>query len=490
MAVLGTKMIAGVYDMQKCRLWVCCVLVTVAMFMASAAGAADTVMLQREGWDPTVRQSLNEMFVLYGKGSPNYNPSIRPYAVFDFDNTVSILDVEEQLAIYQLEHMRFAVKPEQMYAVLTTGVPDINMDLGKEYNNLTVATVAADAAAAYKRLYAQGYVSPAGVYGEKMQKMQAGDDWKEFATKARWLYDAIGDTMDVSVSYPWITYWFTGMTPQQVYGMAHEAFVHYRKASADPAFWQKRKWQSPAAYKGSKAGQITVSYKQGITVSPEIQELFHALEANGFDAWVCSASFIDVISAAVSPEVFGIEGVDGVLAMTNKEQNGKYINAYDYDFHAQTQGKGKTLSISKLIAPLYRGRGPVFVAFDSQGDFNFVSEYADTAVGLALNRARKDDAGILAAVALYQNQKKLTVAKAVQQGNTRYLLQGRNENGGYLWPRPEVQQLGKDKPELLSSKAEGWLKKLESGTTVPVLINDAPKLTGKLKTYDGYKSIR
>lgn len=56
-----------------------------------------------------------------------------------------------------------------------------------------------------------------------MQKMQAGDDWKEFATKARWLYDAIGDTMDVSVSYPWITYWFTGMTPQQVYGMAHEA---------------------------------------------------------------------------------------------------------------------------------------------------------------------------------------------------------------------------------------------------------------------------
>ena len=92
--------------------------------------------------------------------------------------------------------------------------------------------------------------------------------------------------------------------------------------------------------------------------------------------------------------------------------------------------------------------------------------------------------------ALYQNQKKLTVAKAVQQGNTRYLLQGRNENGGYLWPRPEVQQLGKDKPELLSSKAEGWLKKLESGTTVPVLINDAPKLTGKLKTYDGYKSIR
>jgi len=468
----------------------CVFLAAVMLSLATAAAAFEPVMLQSEGWDPTVRRSINEMFVLYGKGSPNYNPSIRPYAVFDFDNTVSILDVEEQLAIYQLEHMQFAVKPDQMYAVLTTGVPDINKDLGKEFNNLTVAKVAADAAAAYKRLYAHGYVSPAGVDGEKMRKMQAGDDWKEFATKARWLYDAIGDTMDVSVSYPWITYWFTGMTPQQVYGMAHKAFVGYRQASADRAFWQKRKWSSPANYKGSKAGQISVSYKQGITVSPEMQELFHALQANGFDAWVCSASFIDVISAAVSPEVFGIEGVDGVLAMTNKEKDGKYINAYDYDFHAQTQGPGKAQSISKLIAPLYRGRGPVFVAFDSQGDFNFVSEYADTALGLALNRTRKDDAGILAAVALYQNKKKETVAQAVKKGDTRYVLQGRNENGGYFWAKPEVQLLGKDKPTLLSSKAEGWLKKLESGTPVPVLINDAPKLTGKLKTYDGYKSIK
>ncbi|SDF67955.1 hypothetical protein [Desulfovibrio legallii] len=468
----------------------CAVLVLAGMLWAGLAAAANPIMLQSERWEPTVRQSINEMFVLYGKGSPGYNPSIRPYAVFDFDNTVSILDVEEQLAIYQLENLRFAVPPEQMYAVLTTGVPDVNKDLGKDWGGLTVATVAADAAAAYKRLYAKGYVAADGSRAAGKAAWMASDDWKEFAAKARWLYDAIGDTMDVSVSYPWITYWFTGMTPQQVYDLAHEAFTYYAKASSEKDFWRKITWKSPAAYAGSKAGPLSISFKQGITVSPEMRELFHALEANGFDAWVCSASFIDVISAAVSPEVFGIEGVDGVLAMTNKEKNGRYINAYDYDFHAQTQGKGKTESISKLILPLYRNRGPVFVAFDSQGDFNFVSEYADTALGLALNRARKDDAGILAAVALYQNGKKLTVAEAVKQGQTRYVLQGRNENGGYFWPRPEVQLLGKDKPVLLSAKAEGWLQKLREGVRVPALINDAPRLTGKLKTYDGYKSIQ
>ena len=464
----------------------------VAMFVLVACilpvQAAETASLGSDRWAPEVKASINELFTLYGKGSPAYNPSIRPYAVFDFDNTVSILDVEEQLAIYQLEHMRFGVAPDKMYEVLTTGVPNIDKDLGKDWNNLTVATVAADAAEAYKRLCANGYVSIAGVPADKLAAMQASDDWKEFATKARWLYDAIGDTADVSVSYPWITYWFTGMTPQQVYDLAHEAFEMYKEASLKADFWQKRKWQSPEKYAGSKGGQLSISFNQGITVSPELLELFAALEANGIDAWICSASFIDVITAAV--DVFGLTGVDGVLAMTNVEKDGVYTNAYDYDFHAQTQGKGKSESISKLVLPLYRGQGPVLVAFDSQGDFNFVSEYADTAVGLILNRARKDDAGILAAVALYQNDKKVTVAQAVAGGNTRYVLQGRNENGGYLWAKPEVQRLGKDSTELLSGKAEGWLKKLNEGTSIPDLINAAPQLTGKLATYDGYKSIK
>ena len=49
---------------------------------------------------------------------------------------------------------------------------------------------------------------------------QNDPDYLEFRAKMRWLYDAIGDTMDVSVSYPWSTYWYTGMTPQQVYDMA------------------------------------------------------------------------------------------------------------------------------------------------------------------------------------------------------------------------------------------------------------------------------
>ena len=48
----------------------CAVLVLAGMLWAGLAAAANPIMLQSERWEPTVRQSINEMFVLYGKGSP------------------------------------------------------------------------------------------------------------------------------------------------------------------------------------------------------------------------------------------------------------------------------------------------------------------------------------------------------------------------------------------------------------------------------------
>ena len=47
-----------------------------------------------------------------------------------------------------------------------------------------------------------------------------------------------------------------------------------------------------------------------------------------------------MVRAAV--DVFNVPGVDGIVAMTNKlDKDGKYINEYNYDLHAQTQGVGK-----------------------------------------------------------------------------------------------------------------------------------------------------
>ena len=253
--------------------------------MAGTALAQDkTVLLQSKNWDPIVKQTLNDAMTRFGKTASDYDPSIRPYAVFDFDNTVAILDVEEQLAIYQLENLAFAIPADKMYDVLTTGIPNPDAELGGDYGKHTVASVARDAAEAYKKLCAKGWVKVDNYKDQKNRPWLKSSDWQEFATKARWLYSARGDSMDVSVSYPWITYWFTGMTPAQVHDMAYTAFVDYDQKSKAKDFWKKLSWTSPKDYPGAKAGQLTVSFNQGVTVSPELLELFAALEANGIDA--------------------------------------------------------------------------------------------------------------------------------------------------------------------------------------------------------------
>jgi len=451
---------------------------------------AAPMLLKSDRWEPNAKAIINEMLVTYGSSSPNYKADKKPYAAFDWDNTTAILDVFEQTTIYQLERLRFGIKPGQMEEVLLTGIPKdfLDKNLGPDYYNTTLRKVAQDAAAAYKKLYAKGYVCPTAAKQDKMAEWINSDDWKEFATKTRWLYDGIGDNLSTSISYPWVTYLFTGMTPDEVTQLCQESYrYHNARSVADKTYWKKCKWESPKNYPGSKAGQMSVSYNQGITVSPELQELYRCLLANGIDVWVDTASTEQIIKAACNNDIFGIK-VTGVIGMNNKIVDGKYINEYDYDISPQTEGIGKSQALLKRIAPKYHNQGPILCGMDSQGDFNFCTEFKDTKVVLILNRCRKDDAALLAAAAVWQNKNHITLAKAVAMGDTRYVLQGRNENGGYLWPKMEVQRLGKDKEEFLSEKGQKWLAMLDSGTSIKDLVNNNTKFKGNPEKFAGYKT--
>ena len=75
---------------------------------------------------------------------------------------------------------------------------------------------------------------------------------------------------------------------------------------------------------------MSYDWNSGTTVSENIKELWKTLAENGIDVWVCSASATDPIRAAV--DAWGLHDyVTGVLAMTNKLEDGVYINEYDYE---------------------------------------------------------------------------------------------------------------------------------------------------------------
>lgn len=378
-------------------------------------------------WAPETRAAIQAVI--------DKNANKGKYVVFDFDNTTVINDVEEALLIYQIENLVFKIAPDQMYDVLKTQIPDMNAAVGKNAadQDVTCEQLAQDIVSDYKWLYAN-YEGLAG--SKSLDAIHETNQYKDFAAKLRYMYSAVGDTFDASVSYPWVTYLFTGMTSaevQELAGKSHRYWTEYGE-------FTELTWTSPAARPG-KAGVVSISYLTGITFTDEVVDLYQTLMANGIDVYICSASFIDVILAAACDEYFGLNvPEEQVYAMRLKQDaDGKYIAEYDYDWggagkYAQTQAAGKSTVIKNFIVPKYNGAGPIMVFGDSAGDFNMMTDFADTQLGVIFNRYRKTSDPIQGL--------SVKAAETIGQPNPQYVLQGRDNNTGELIPTQYSRMLG------------------------------------------------
>ena len=402
--------------------------------------------IEREDWADDVKTALNDLLTLYGIDSKNY--AGKAYAVFDFDNTSSIFDIEEQLSVYQLQVMAFAVEPEDMKGVLLTGLLEPDKDLTElGYGKGSLYDWIDDICAAYSKLWnAYGPFSAAGVAEDRAIEIQKDPQWLEFAAKMRALYSLVYDAQSASIAYPWVTYWFTGMTEEEIYDLTVSSIEKYKDVDTSLV-----KWTSPESI-ASKTGTVSCEWVSGIQVTENMKELWAALDDNGIDVWVCSASCTGAIRAAI--DVFGLHGYcKGMLAMTNViGEDGRYLAECDTEngcgFYAledgswtrmdrptkaQTQGAGKVTAIVNAVAPEYEGMGPIAGFMDSTGDFNFCTEFSSLKLAVCFNRANRkvtDGGGLIAEVAVYERDTLgYDLAGANAAGDTLYVLQGRDENG-------------------------------------------------------------
>lgn len=395
-------------------------------------------VLEKNNWADATYEALNKLIKNNGIQSSTYDPANKPYVVFDCDNTTVINDIEEALLIYQLENLRFKLTPDNIAAVLETGIPDIEQPFVEDYRNaegkeLNVKLVAEDCASDYKYLY-ENY-SGFGAGGAKtLDEIKETDEYKDFTTKVRFLYSAVNDTFDASVGYPWVTYLFTGMTSDEVRKLAEESHDYWLSYGE----FTKETWTSPETLKGN-AGVVSISYKTGLAFPEEMKDLYNTFMDNGIDVYVCSASFYDVVIAAMTNPKYGYNVKESnVYAMRLKtDEQGRYINEYD-DNYFQTQGKGKAHTINAFIRGMYGNRGPIFVAGDSSGDFNMMTEYPDMQLGLIVNRVRSDSMMSISKEA----------AGMIGSSDAKYVLQGRDENQGVFRASEKSILLGETEEKL------------------------------------------
>ena len=379
------------------------------------------------GYNKETKQAIRDLV-------KQYKNQDDAYIVSDFDNTTSIFDIAYQCAIYQLETMSFAIAKDNLASILKTSLE----------NNETISNYIDDVSNSYAHLVdTYGEFTASGVKDSQLETLHKDVWYQEFSTKMMGLYNYVDDTVLDVVGYEWIMYWYTNMSEQEVYNMFKQSCEKYQYVETSEVTWTSPNIES-------KVGVISETFIIGVSVTNSVKNMLKYYVDNGIDTWICSASHIDGVRAAV--DAYGLsEYISGVIGMTQKQENGKFVPGYDYEtgypYINKGSGKwekidqpikalpgreGKVTAIKNALYPRYHNHQPIAGFMDASGDFNFCTEFKDMKMVICYNRADRkitEGAGLVAIAAMYQKEKQIDLKKASASNDTLYLLQGRDENG-------------------------------------------------------------
>ncbi len=319
------------------------------------------------GWLPQNRARLDALLATRGAASPGYDPAHRPVATFDWDNTMMRNDIGDATMAWMLRHDAIVQPPARDWSVTSAALTaaaratlNAACDAAGEPGRplATRANVACTDA-----LYA--------IY----------DDGKTPAGAPAWTH-AI--TLTTNEAYAWLARLLAGHTPAEVAALAHDAYV---EASQAPV--------GATQTVGSHAG--VTAY---VRIYPAMHDLVGALQANGFDVWIVSAS-PQHVSEVVAREVgIDAEHVIGIRSVTGADGRLGYSLEPCGDAPPEsviTFDQGKRCFINRVIfrrppgAQLPKADAAhrqVFAAGDSDTDVAFVQDATDLKLVIDRNRVK------------------------------------------------------------------------------------------------------
>jgi len=342
------------------------------LVIVSACGRkAENKRLEEGSWEPSVYKGLSAVLEECGNTSEVYNEEDKAFAVFDFDNTTIMNDVEYSLFAYIIENLKFDFSPEELHKRLIDSpvTPDLKLSAG-DGRIITAGDLADDIYEAYKELY-----------GKPLDEITNTDAYKDYRAKIRYMYDALDDVMPSADVSAWLfNIMAVGSTGEEIQALTRKS----TSPAIKKAQVKKETWTSTGS---GKTGKISVEIEDGIVITPDIKDLYAKLEANGIIPYIVSASPEDVVEAVVTDGGIGITvPAERVFGMRyERDSLGRYLKKRVQGY-PPTWGEGKTAAIIEYIAPLHGGKGPVLVAGDSNGDYNMLVDFPDMKAGLIFNR--------------------------------------------------------------------------------------------------------
>ncbi|HWR44932.1 haloacid dehalogenase-like hydrolase [Sporomusa sp.] len=424
--------------------------------------ATNPQVLDQGRWAPGTYTAIQKLIEKNGKNSPNYNPSKKPYAVFDWDNTCGYSDTEENLLIYQLDNLKYKMTPAQFRYAFTYGdnapIPEKNFKEDTFKNEagqpINITKIADDVCADYEFFW-NNYrgLNPDAANNMTLAEIKATDQFKDFKAKFWFTYYALDETFDFDISWTWLLNFFQGYTPEELKGLVAESTDYALGQKIDNAYFD-----SPVTLPGTagvvkNSGQLGNYFRQGLRITPEMSNLMNTLRANGIDVYVSTASLDDVIRGYASNPKYGYNvPAENVLGMRLVlDEAGRYKPEIpDKTLYAINAKHGKSVNINKYLVSKHQSN-PILICGDSDGDYDMMVEFS------GFNGAKKiNDLSPMQMVLIINRVKggnigALSKNAASQMGtaNPTIVLQGRDENTGMWIPDEKTLRLGKTSLQLV-----------------------------------------
>ena len=361
--------------------------------------------IKNTNFNDRLQNAIDNLLAKHGVENKAYRPDKKPFAVFDWDNTSIIGDVEESLLYYIITHLAFKMDPEELIEVIKKNVPSDNLE--EKFNNLdgnpvNIDLLASDIREAYGKLYGTAKSLGGDI---DLEDLVDTNVYKEFTAKMFYRYKAIRARSDAREDYCWMSFLLTNYTTEELYNLCQEAFAYVKKETP-----RREKFISPDIE--SSAGRVEISIFVGLGDIDEMAKLYKTLEANGIDVYIVSASFIDIVRAFATSgaNAYGFDK-DKVLGLRlEKDGGGKIIPNLD-PAYPPTLKEGKVQTINDHIKS-QNNYGPIMVGGDSDGDYAMLISFDQTDLGLIIDRNIGGKINDLKALAL--------------DGDNKYHLQARD----------------------------------------------------------------